>query len=68
MIFQMQYSTKKNIKRETSRDCKKYEDEYTIDVRGRGLAYGFEVKEDKSIASEISEYAFKENLICVNLR
>lgn len=44
--------------------AKKYEDDYTIDVRGRGLVYGFEIKDDKAIASEISEYAFKENLIC----
>ncbi|QDF29270.1 diaminobutyrate--2-oxoglutarate transaminase [Halarcobacter anaerophilus] len=54
----------KILKEKLQEIAKKYEDEYTIDVRGRGLAYGFEVKEDKSIASEISEYAFKENLIC----
>jgi diaminobutyrate-2-oxoglutarate transaminase len=54
----------KILKEKLQEIAKKYEDEHTIDVRGRGLAYGFEVKEDKSIASEISEYAFKENLIC----
>ncbi|WP_044418401.1 diaminobutyrate--2-oxoglutarate transaminase [Halarcobacter anaerophilus] len=54
----------KILKEKLHEIAKKYENEYTIDVRGRGLAYGFEVKEDKSIASEISEYAFKENLIC----
>ena len=41
----------------------KYKDEYDIEVRGRGLAYGFEIKNDTSIAGEISEYAFKEQLI-----
>lgn len=54
----------KILKEKLQEIAKKYETEYTIDVRGRGLAYGFEIKEDKSIASEISEYAFKENLIC----
>ncbi len=43
--------------------AKKHKDTYTIEVRGRGLAYGFEIKDDKTIAGEISEYAFKENLI-----
>ncbi|PLY07600.1 MAG: diaminobutyrate--2-oxoglutarate transaminase [Arcobacter sp.] len=56
---------KENIlKNRLEKIAKKYEDEYTIVVRGRGLAYGFEVKNDKSIAGQISEYAFKENLIC----
>ena len=41
----------------------KYKDEYTIEVRGRGLAYGFEIKDDTSIAGQLSEYAFKEKLI-----
>lgn len=43
--------------------AKKYKDDYDIEVRGRGLAYGFEIKNDISIAGEISGYAFKENLI-----
>ena len=43
--------------------AKKHKDTYTIEVRGRGLVYGFEIKDDKTIAGEISEYAFKENLI-----
>ena len=32
-------------------------------VRGRGLVYGFEIKNDKSMASDISKYAFMEKLI-----
>jgi diaminobutyrate-2-oxoglutarate transaminase len=34
-----------------------------IEVRGRGLAYGFEIKNDPSIASELSSYCFNEQLI-----
>jgi diaminobutyrate-2-oxoglutarate transaminase len=34
-----------------------------VEVRGRGLAYGIEFKSDKSIAGQLSGYAFKENLI-----
>lgn len=41
----------------------KYKDRYDIEVRGRGLVYGFEVKNDTSMASDISKYAFMENLI-----
>lgn len=56
---------KEKILKETlEKIAKKHSALYDIDVRGRGLAYGFEVKNDKSIAGEISEYAFKENLIC----
>ena len=43
--------------------AKKHADEYEIEVRGRGLAYGFEIKNDSSIAGEISSYAFEESLI-----
>lgn len=53
----------KIVKSTLEKIAKKYENDYTIVIRGRGLAYGFEVKEDKSIAGELSEYAFKENLI-----
>ena len=42
----------------------KYKDDYEIEIRGRGLAYGFEIKNDTSIAGEISKYAFEQNLIC----
>lgn len=55
---------KEKILKETlDKIAQKHKDTYTIDVRGRGLAYGFEIKDDKTIAGEISEYAFKENLI-----
>jgi diaminobutyrate-2-oxoglutarate transaminase len=37
--------------------------EYEIEVRGRGLVYGFEVCADHGAASRISSEAFKENLI-----
>lgn len=56
---------KEKILKETlEKIAEKYKDDYIIDVRGRGLAYGFEIKNDPSVASEISEYAFKEQLIC----
>jgi diaminobutyrate-2-oxoglutarate transaminase len=55
---------KEKILKETLENiAKKHQETYTITVRGRGLAYGFEIKDDKTIAGEISEYAFKENLI-----
>lgn len=41
----------------------KYKDDYQFDIRGRGLAYGFEIKNDKSMAGDISAFAFKEQLI-----
>ncbi len=41
----------------------KYAHEYAISVRGRGLAYGFEVRDDHAMAKEISKYAFDEGLI-----
>jgi diaminobutyrate-2-oxoglutarate transaminase len=53
----------KILKSTLEKIAKKYKDEYDIEVRGRGLAYGFEIKNDTSIAGEISGYAFKENLI-----
>lgn len=43
--------------------AKKYEGEYDINVRGRGFAYGFEIKNDHSLASEISSKAFEHNLV-----
>ena len=42
----------------------KYKEDYDIEVRGRGLAYGLEIKNDTSIAGEISGKAFEQNLIC----
>ena len=41
----------------------KYKDDYEIEVRGRGLAYGFEIKNDSSMASDLSSYSFQEQLI-----
>ncbi|RBQ31779.1 diaminobutyrate--2-oxoglutarate transaminase [Arcobacter sp. FW59] len=41
----------------------KHRDLCTIDVRGRGLAYGFEIKNDTNIAGELSSYCFNEQLI-----
>lgn len=52
----------KILKEKLEAIANKYE-QYHIEVRGRGLAYGFEVKKDKSIAAALSQYAFEENLI-----
>lgn len=41
----------------------KHKEDYDIEVRGRGLAYGFEIKNDKSMASDLSSLAFEEQLI-----
>ena len=55
---------KEKILRETlERIAEKYKDDYEIKVRGRGLAYGFEVVNDSSMASDISGLAFEEKLI-----
>jgi diaminobutyrate-2-oxoglutarate transaminase len=43
--------------------AEKYKDTYEIEIRGRGLAYGFEIKNDKSMASDLSSIAFEEQLI-----
>ena len=40
-----------------------YRDEYEIVVRGRGLAFGFEIKHCPSFAGELSMKCFEENLI-----
>lgn len=37
--------------------------EYDIDVRGRGLVYGFEIRSDYSAAGEISKEAFARRLV-----
>jgi diaminobutyrate-2-oxoglutarate transaminase len=52
------------LRKKLNEIAKKYKADYDIEVRGRGLAYGFEVKNDVSIAKEISEYSFNEKLIC----
>lgn len=54
----------KILRKKLEEIAQKHKDMYDIEVRGRGLAYGFEIKNDKTIAGEISEYAFKEELIC----
>ena len=53
----------KTLRGELERIAKKYEEDYEIDVRGRGFAYAFEVKDDYSIGGEIAAYAFEENLM-----
>ncbi|MBN2825255.1 MAG: diaminobutyrate--2-oxoglutarate transaminase, partial [Campylobacterales bacterium] len=54
---------KEKILKESLESIAKKHSDYEVEVRGRGLAYGIEFKSDKSIAGEISEYAFKEQLI-----
>lgn len=53
----------KILKEALEKIAAKYKDDYEIEIRGRGLAYGFEIKNDKSMASDISAYAFQEQLI-----
>lgn len=53
----------KTLRGELERIAKKYEEDYEIDVRGRGFAYAFEVKDDYSIGGDIAAYAFEENLM-----
>lgn len=58
------YYKEKILKETLEKIADKHKDDYEIVVRGRGLAYGFEIKNDKSIAGEISEHCFNEQLIC----
>lgn len=53
----------KTLKSTLEKIAKKYEEDYDIEVRGRGFAYAFEVKDDYSIGGDISSYAFEENLM-----
>uniref|UniRef100_UPI0040479A09 diaminobutyrate--2-oxoglutarate transaminase n=1 Tax=Aliarcobacter sp. TaxID=2321116 RepID=UPI0040479A09 len=53
----------KILKESLEKIAAKYKDNYEIEVRGRGLAYGFEIKNDKSMAGDISSFAFQEQLI-----
>lgn len=53
----------KILKEGLEKIAKKHKENYDIIVRGRGLAYGFEIKNDSSIAGELSQYAFEKNLI-----
>lgn len=41
----------------------RYCKDYDISIRGRGLVYGFEIKNDKSIAGQISSKAFEHKLV-----
>ncbi|WP_320034292.1 diaminobutyrate--2-oxoglutarate transaminase [Halarcobacter sp.] len=43
--------------------AQKFKDDLEVEVRGRGLAYGFDIKGDNSVASDISQYSFEEKLI-----
>uniref|UniRef100_UPI00404870EC diaminobutyrate--2-oxoglutarate transaminase n=1 Tax=Aliarcobacter sp. TaxID=2321116 RepID=UPI00404870EC len=53
----------KILKESLEKIAAKYKDDYEIEIRGRGLAYGFEIKNDKSMAGDISSFAFQEQLI-----
>ncbi len=53
----------KIIKEELQRIAERFKEELDVEVRGRGLAYGFDIKNDNSIAGELSSYAFNEKLI-----
>ena len=55
---------KEKILKETLENlANKYKDSYDIEVRGRGLAYGFEIKNDTNMASDLSTQCFGEELI-----
>ncbi|MFK2822044.1 diaminobutyrate--2-oxoglutarate transaminase [Arcobacter sp. YIC-80] len=53
----------KIIKEKLEKIAEKHKDELDVTVRGRGLAYGFDIKGDNSIASDLSSMAFEEKLI-----
>ncbi|MGM0519517.1 MAG: diaminobutyrate--2-oxoglutarate transaminase [Campylobacterota bacterium] len=53
----------KIIKEELQKIADKYKDDLDVEVRGRGLAYAFDIKGDTSMAGEISGFAFDEKLI-----
>lgn len=50
------------LKKRLEKIASKYPD-YDIDIRGRGLVYGMEIKNDTSIAGEISAKAFENGLV-----
>jgi diaminobutyrate-2-oxoglutarate transaminase len=50
------------VKSRLEKIASKYPD-YDIDIRGRGLVYGMEIKNDTSIAGEISAKAFENGLV-----
>lgn len=53
----------KVIKDELQKIAEKYKDDLEVVVRGRGLAYAFDIKNDNSVAGELSSLAFEEKLI-----
>ena len=53
----------KILKERLEKIAQKHGEDNEIEIRGRGLAYGLEFKNDNSIAGDISSYAFQENLI-----
>lgn len=53
----------KLLKETLEKLAEKFKDSFEIEIRGRGLAYGFEIIGDNSVAGEISKYAFEEKLI-----
>lgn len=53
----------KVIKDELQKIADKYKDDLEVIVRGRGLAYAFDIKNDNSVAGELSSLAFEEKLI-----
>ncbi len=53
----------KVLRKKLEEIAQKHSDVFDIEVRGRGLAYGFEIKNDPTVAGEISSYAFEEQLI-----
>ena len=53
----------KILKNRLEEIANKYCDTLDIEVRGRGLVYGFEIKNDPTVAGELSSYAFNNQLI-----
>lgn len=53
----------KIIKEKLEKIADKHKNELDVTVRGRGLAYAFDIKGDNSIASDLSSMAFEEKLI-----
>lgn len=53
----------KVLKKKLEEIAQKHSDVFDVEIRGRGLAYGFEIKNDPTVAGEISSYAFEEQLI-----
>ncbi|XOB61003.1 diaminobutyrate--2-oxoglutarate transaminase [Campylobacterota bacterium DY0563] len=53
----------KILKNRLEEIAQKFKDDLEVEVRGRGLAYGFDIKGDNSVASDISQYSFEEKLI-----